>query len=132
MSSYLQVNKLLGPEKTQEILKGWKPMSCRGQVQEIKAWLKNLLILSEDKKKGLAHKKENRPVGAPQDSTSKNTPQQLPNTGKQTPKRNQKGKAQMEQALPPELQDSKERRQPWTMCSIWKELFWNSKKGRRK
>ncbi|MBW0463560.1 hypothetical protein O181_003275 [Austropuccinia psidii MF-1] len=33
-------NKILVPEKTQEILKIWKPIPCKGKVQKIKAWLK--------------------------------------------------------------------------------------------
>ncbi|MBW0500901.1 hypothetical protein O181_040616 [Austropuccinia psidii MF-1] len=84
--------EVMGPEQTEEFLRGWKPMSCKGQVQEIKAWLKNQSMLSEDQKKKLAQGKDNSPVEAPQASTSKNTPQQVPNKDKQTPKSNQKGK----------------------------------------
>ncbi|MBW0538431.1 hypothetical protein O181_078146 [Austropuccinia psidii MF-1] len=82
MNSYLQVKKLLGPEKAQELLKGWTPMSCKGQVQKIKGWFKNQSIFSEDKKKELSQKKENSPLEGPQTSTSKNMPQKVPNTGK--------------------------------------------------
>ncbi|MBW0567216.1 hypothetical protein O181_106931, partial [Austropuccinia psidii MF-1] len=51
MSSYLKVKKFMGPEKTEELLKGWTPMSCNGPVQQIKAWLKNQSMLSEDQKR---------------------------------------------------------------------------------
>ncbi|MBW0546233.1 hypothetical protein O181_085948, partial [Austropuccinia psidii MF-1] len=49
-------------------------------------------ILSEDQKKKLAQGKENSPLEAPQASTSKNPPQQVPSKPKQPPKTNQKGK----------------------------------------
>ncbi|MBW0559371.1 hypothetical protein O181_099086 [Austropuccinia psidii MF-1] len=83
----------MGPEKTEEPLKGWTPMSCKGQFQQIKAWLKNQSMLSEDQKKKLAQGKDNTPVKAPQASTSKNLPQPVPNKPKKAPKTNQKGKA---------------------------------------
>ncbi|MBW0512835.1 hypothetical protein O181_052550 [Austropuccinia psidii MF-1] len=92
MSSYLQVKKFMGPAKTEELLKGWTPMSCKGQVQQMKAWLKSQSMLSEDQKKKLAQGKENSPVEAPQASTSKNPPKQVPKKSKKTPKTNQKGK----------------------------------------
>ncbi|MBW0588996.1 hypothetical protein O181_128711 [Austropuccinia psidii MF-1] len=92
MNSYLQVITFMGPEKTEELLKGCIPMSCKGQVQQIKAWLKNQSMLSEDKKKKLAQGKENSPVEAPQASTSKNLPQQVPKKPKKTPKTDKKGK----------------------------------------
>ncbi|MBW0590428.1 hypothetical protein O181_130143 [Austropuccinia psidii MF-1] len=91
MNSYLQVKNFMGPEKTEELLKGWTPMSCKGQVQQIKAWFKNQIMLSEDQKK-LAQGKDNTPVQAPQASTRKNLPHQAPNKPKQPPKTNQKGK----------------------------------------
>ncbi|MBW0541627.1 hypothetical protein O181_081342 [Austropuccinia psidii MF-1] len=82
----------MGPEKTEDFMRGWKPMYCKGQVQQIKAWLKNQSILSEDQKKKLAQAKENSKVESPQASTSKNLPQQVPNKEEQESKRNQKGK----------------------------------------
>ncbi|MBW0568710.1 hypothetical protein O181_108425 [Austropuccinia psidii MF-1] len=57
MNSYLQVKKFMGPEKTEELLRGWTPMSYKGQVQPIKSWLKNQGMLSEDQKKKLAQGK---------------------------------------------------------------------------
>ncbi|MBW0562656.1 hypothetical protein O181_102371 [Austropuccinia psidii MF-1] len=67
-------------------------MSFKGQVQQIKAWLKNQSMLSEDKKKKFAQGKDNTPVEAPQESTGKNPPQPVSNKPKQPPKTNQKGK----------------------------------------
>ncbi|MBW0583619.1 hypothetical protein O181_123334, partial [Austropuccinia psidii MF-1] len=92
MSSYLQVKTLMGPEKTEELLRGWTSISCKGKVQQIKAWLKNQSILSEDQKKKLDQGKDKSPVEAPQSSARKNWPQQVPNKDKQTPKSNQKEK----------------------------------------
>ncbi|MBW0573684.1 hypothetical protein O181_113399 [Austropuccinia psidii MF-1] len=77
---------------SEELLKGWVPMSCKGPVQQIKAWLKNQSMSSEDQQKKLAQGKENGPVEDSQASTIKNTPQQVPNQPKQTPKTNHKGK----------------------------------------
>ncbi|MBW0534864.1 hypothetical protein O181_074579 [Austropuccinia psidii MF-1] len=82
----------MGPEKTEELLRGWKPISCKGQVQQIKAWWKTQSMLSEDQKKKLPQGKDNSPVEAPQASTSKNLPKEVPNKDNQTPKSNQKGK----------------------------------------
>ncbi|MBW0509534.1 hypothetical protein O181_049249 [Austropuccinia psidii MF-1] len=81
-----------GAKNTEELLKRWTSMSCKGQVQQLKAWLKNQSMLSDDQKKKLAQGKENSPVEAPQASTSKNGPQQVPNKPKKPPKTNQKGK----------------------------------------
>ncbi|MBW0590178.1 hypothetical protein O181_129893 [Austropuccinia psidii MF-1] len=92
MNSYLEVKKFMLPEKTEDLLRGWTPMSCKGKVQQIKACLKNQSIFSEDQKKKLAQRKDNSPVEAPQDSTSKNMPQKVPKKDKKDPKRNQKGK----------------------------------------
>ncbi|MBW0546969.1 hypothetical protein O181_086684 [Austropuccinia psidii MF-1] len=77
---------------TGELLRGWTPMACKGEVQQIKAWFKNQSMLSEAQKKMLAQGKENSPVEAPQASTSKSQPKQVPKKGKKTPKSNQKGK----------------------------------------
>ncbi|MBW0503027.1 hypothetical protein O181_042742 [Austropuccinia psidii MF-1] len=92
MNSYLQVNNFMGPEKMEELLRGWKPMYCKGQVQQIKAWLKNQCMLSENQKNKLAQGKANSPVEAPQAATSKNQPQQVSNNDKETPESNKKGK----------------------------------------
>ncbi|MBW0531676.1 hypothetical protein O181_071391 [Austropuccinia psidii MF-1] len=92
MNSYLQVKKFMGPQKTEELLKVWKPMSCKGKVQQIKAWLKTQSMLSEDQGKILAQGKENSPVEAPQTSIRKTLPQQVPKNRKKAPKTNQKGK----------------------------------------
>ncbi|MBW0484297.1 hypothetical protein O181_024012 [Austropuccinia psidii MF-1] len=52
-------------KKTEDLWRGWTPMSCKGQVQQTKAWLKNKSILSEDQKKKLDQGKDNSPVQAP-------------------------------------------------------------------
>ncbi|MBW0585134.1 hypothetical protein O181_124849 [Austropuccinia psidii MF-1] len=117
MSSYLQVKKFIGTKKTEDLLKGWTPMSCKGKVQQIKAWLKNQSMLSEDQKKKLSQGKDNSPVEAPQASTSATK-------GKVNPKEQSegqekckgKGKAQVEQALPTELRNSQEREDSHEQC----------------
>ncbi|MBW0533161.1 hypothetical protein O181_072876 [Austropuccinia psidii MF-1] len=92
MNSYLQVKKLMGPEKTEDLLMGWTPMPCKGQVQQIKAWLKTQSMFSEDQKKKLDQGKDNSPVEVPQASTSKNLTQKAKNKDKKAPKSNQKDK----------------------------------------
>ncbi|MBW0490721.1 hypothetical protein O181_030436 [Austropuccinia psidii MF-1] len=67
-------------------------MYFKVKVQKIKALLKNKIILSVDHKKKLAQEKDNSPVEAPQESTSRNPPQQVPEKGKQAPKSNQNSK----------------------------------------
>ncbi|MBW0516748.1 hypothetical protein O181_056463 [Austropuccinia psidii MF-1] len=67
-------------------------MSCKGQVQQTKAWLKNQSMLPDDQKEQLAQEKENTPVEGPQASTNKSLPQKVPNKPKQTQKTNQKEK----------------------------------------
>ncbi|MBW0506202.1 hypothetical protein O181_045917 [Austropuccinia psidii MF-1] len=57
-------------------------MSFKEKVQQIKSWLKNKSMLSEDQKKKLVQGNDNSPVEAPQASTSKNTPQKVPKKGK--------------------------------------------------
>ncbi|MBW0559886.1 hypothetical protein O181_099601 [Austropuccinia psidii MF-1] len=114
----------MGPEKTEDLLRGWTPISCKGQVKQIKAWLKNQSILSKDRKGKLAQGKDNNPVQAPQASKKKNPPQQVPNKEKQSPKRNQKGKAKYKwkDLTHRNTEFQRERRKPCKMCSIWQEL----------
>ncbi|MBW0570949.1 hypothetical protein O181_110664 [Austropuccinia psidii MF-1] len=86
------------------------PMSCKAQIQQIKAWFKNKIMLSEDQKKKLAQGKENSPVGIPQASKSAQQAQENPKDKPEGQEKGKgKGKAQMEKALPGELQDSEER-----------------------
>ncbi|MBW0500039.1 hypothetical protein O181_039754 [Austropuccinia psidii MF-1] len=107
----------MGPERIEELLKVFTPISCKGQVQQIKSWLKNQSVLSEDQKKKLAQGKENIPVEAPQASTSAQKAQENPKDQPEgQAKVKGKGKAQMEQALPAELQDSQEREDSHGQC----------------
>ncbi|MBW0580957.1 hypothetical protein O181_120672 [Austropuccinia psidii MF-1] len=110
----------MGPEKTEELLKSWTPISCKGKVQQIRAWLKNQSMLSEDQKKKLSQEMENSPVEAPQASTSKNWPQQTSaNQAQANPKDQPEGKAKGKgkgKALPTELQDSQEREDSHGQC----------------
>ncbi|MBW0469894.1 hypothetical protein O181_009609 [Austropuccinia psidii MF-1] len=113
MNSYLTVHKLLGPERTKELLKSWTPSSFKGEVQKIKVWLKNKRIISEEHKKEWAQNKDNTPVEASQASKSAKYRQEIP---KEQSERQEKGKAQVEQTLPLRLQDSKERNNRHGQC----------------
>ncbi|MBW0525569.1 hypothetical protein O181_065284 [Austropuccinia psidii MF-1] len=114
----------MSPEKTEELLRGWTPMSCKGQVQQIKAWLKNQSMLSEDQKKKLAQGKDNTPVEAPQVSKSKTLPPKVPNKDKKTPKTNRRERQNPSgRSLTHRITDfPKKRRKPLTMCSIQQEI----------
>ncbi|MBW0579927.1 hypothetical protein O181_119642 [Austropuccinia psidii MF-1] len=84
----------MGPEKTEDFLRGWKPTSFKRQVQQIKAWLKNQSMFSDDQKKKLAQGKENSPVEAPQASTSSKK-------GKANPKEQSEGKEKFKRKAKP-------------------------------
>ncbi|MBW0509013.1 hypothetical protein O181_048728 [Austropuccinia psidii MF-1] len=137
MNSYLKVKKFVVPKKAEDLPKGWTPISCKGKVQKKKDLLKNQCILSKDQKKELAQKKEKIQVEAPQASKSKNMPQQ----GQENPKEQYKGKEEEKgkekekpkcnKPFPENYRISKRKVKPWTMCSIWQELLWNSKARRR-
>ncbi|MBW0497420.1 hypothetical protein O181_037135 [Austropuccinia psidii MF-1] len=97
----------MGPEKKEELPSSWTPMSCKGQVQKIQAWLKNQSILSEDQKKKLAQGKDNSPVEAPQASKSAKQRQENPKEQSEGQANGKgKGKIKVEQALSTELQNS--------------------------
>ncbi|MBW0557428.1 hypothetical protein O181_097143 [Austropuccinia psidii MF-1] len=88
-------------------------------------------MLSEYQKKNLAQGKDNTPVEAPQASASKNLPQQVSKKPKKTPQDQSEGqakvkgtgKAQVEQALPSELQSSKEREDSHGKCVQYGKNF---------
>ncbi|MBW0517755.1 hypothetical protein O181_057470 [Austropuccinia psidii MF-1] len=103
----------MGPEKAEDLQRGWKPMSFKGNVKQIKAGFKNQSILSEDKKKKLANGKSKSPVESPQDSISEKQGQE---SLKEQSEGQEKGKVQMAQALPTELQNYKERTESHGQC----------------
>ncbi|MBW0503429.1 hypothetical protein O181_043144 [Austropuccinia psidii MF-1] len=124
--SYLQVKKLLGAEKTQDLLNGWKPISYKGKVQKIEAWFKNQSILSDYLKKGLAQNKDNSPVKnlKPSQAIIFLNKCQKGQAGLNEQSEGQaKGKAQVEQALPPELQSSKKGRDKNGKCVQYGKAF---------
>ncbi|MBW0583470.1 hypothetical protein O181_123185 [Austropuccinia psidii MF-1] len=84
--------KFMGPEKAKELLKGWKPMSCKGQVQQINSWLKKQSMLSEDQKRKLAQRRKTAQWKLHKPPQAKTLPQQVPNKPKKTPNTNQKEK----------------------------------------
>ncbi|MBW0503389.1 hypothetical protein O181_043104 [Austropuccinia psidii MF-1] len=104
MSSYLQVKNFKGPEKTEELLRGWTPMSFKGQVQQIQAWFKSQSMLSEDQKKKFARGKYNSTMESPQAPTSAKQGQaHSKEQSEGQAKGKGKHKMQVAQALPTEL-----------------------------
>ncbi|MBW0510268.1 hypothetical protein O181_049983 [Austropuccinia psidii MF-1] len=99
-------------------------MSCKGQVQEMKALFKNQSMFSEDQKKKLAQGEENSPVEAPQASTSKILPPQVPKSPSKSQRpTGRESKRQRERESPSGTSVTsritgfpRKRRQPWTMC----------------
>ncbi|MBW0506775.1 hypothetical protein O181_046490 [Austropuccinia psidii MF-1] len=130
----------MGPEKTEDLLRGWTLMSCKGQVRQIKAWLKSQSILSEDQRKKLAQGNENSPVKllkSPHANIRLNKYQKMARKPQRTIRRASKRKREGQSPSGTSLTNRtpefpRKRRQPWTMFSIWKELLWNPKMRRRK
>ncbi|MBW0541058.1 hypothetical protein O181_080773 [Austropuccinia psidii MF-1] len=97
-------------------------------------------MLSEDQEKKLAQGKEKNPVEAPQASTRKNSPQQVPKSLRkpQRPTRRAikgkgKGKAQVEQGLPAQLHSSQDREDSHGQCVQYgKNSYGIQKQGRGK
>ncbi|MBW0550702.1 hypothetical protein O181_090417 [Austropuccinia psidii MF-1] len=113
MNSYLQLKKFLGPEKTWELLKCLTPMSFKGKFQKTKAWLKKPKHIVRGSEEAVGPKEQQQPCG----SSSILNKQKYTSTSvqrKEIPKEQSEGpencKAQMEQALPSELQNTKERK----------------------
>ncbi|MBW0563311.1 hypothetical protein O181_103026, partial [Austropuccinia psidii MF-1] len=102
-----------GSRKDRKTSEGLQTHVLKRKSPTDKNLVENQSMLSEDQKKKLAQGKENSPVEAPQASTSaKHTPE---NT-KDQPEGQAKGKSQVEQALPVELQDSQEREDSHGQC----------------
>ncbi|MBW0527585.1 hypothetical protein O181_067300 [Austropuccinia psidii MF-1] len=84
------------------------------QRKSLKAWLKSQSALSEDQKKKLAQEKDNSPVESPQASTSAKKGKA---SSKEQSEGQEKGKVQVEQILPTELKNSKERKDSHGKCT---------------
>ncbi|MBW0591904.1 hypothetical protein O181_131619 [Austropuccinia psidii MF-1] len=99
MTSYLHIKSFLGQEKTIELLGGWSPLSCKGNVKKIKNWLKNQNLSSVDQKKELEMTPalEEGPV-ASASSRSVQRQAQRPQKKKRGPK-NHQGKGKGEENL---------------------------------
>ncbi|MBW0464978.1 hypothetical protein O181_004693 [Austropuccinia psidii MF-1] len=109
MNSYLKLKNFLVPEKTEDLLKGWTPISVKGKVQQIKAWLKHQSKLSEDQRKQMAQKESQQPF------YRQESPKEKPQV---------KGKFQVEQTLPSGLQNSKERKDIHGECVQYGKKFY--------
>ncbi|MBW0567845.1 hypothetical protein O181_107560 [Austropuccinia psidii MF-1] len=114
----------MGPEKTEDFLRDWTPMSCKGHFQQIKAWLKAQRMFSEDQKKKLTQGKDKIPVEALKASKSIKSASTSAKQGKENPKEESEGQAkgkgkrkgQVEEALHTELQNSQEREESLGQC----------------
>ncbi|MBW0562204.1 hypothetical protein O181_101919, partial [Austropuccinia psidii MF-1] len=105
------------PASVQELVYGGKAASVGTSPKSLDRH--HELISSSEEKKKLAQGKENSPVEAPQASTSKSAKQSKANLKEQSEGKTKgkgKGKAQVEQALPAELQDSQEREDSHGQC----------------
>ncbi|MBW0500628.1 hypothetical protein O181_040343 [Austropuccinia psidii MF-1] len=89
-------------------------MYLKGEVQQIRDWLKNQSTLSE------AQKKDSSPVKAPEVSTRSKQGKEIP---KEKSEGKAKGKAQVEKALPSELQNSKEGKDSHGQFSQYSKSF---------
>ncbi|MBW0492544.1 hypothetical protein O181_032259 [Austropuccinia psidii MF-1] len=113
----------MGPENTEDLLMRWTPMSCKGKVQQIKPWLQNQRLLSEDQKQKLAkgrttaqwklHKPPQARICANKCQKRESTPKEQSEV---QAKGKGKGKMQVEQILPTELQNLKEREHSHGQC----------------
>ncbi|MBW0558294.1 hypothetical protein O181_098009 [Austropuccinia psidii MF-1] len=109
MNSYLQIEGLLGQEKTIEHLGGRSLFYCKDKVKNIKNWLKNQSLLSIDQKKELEMTPALEKEGAVASTSSKPAPEMSKDkpTGTQKkqkgPKNNQgkgKGKSNCHRPYP--------------------------------
>ncbi|MBW0468618.1 hypothetical protein O181_008333 [Austropuccinia psidii MF-1] len=115
---------ILGPEKTQELLKGWTPIYCKGQVEKPKDFVRG----SEER---VGPKKGKQPCGSSpslqvQEYTSKSAEKRKASPKEQPEgqeKGKGKGKTQMEQALPSELHNSKEGKNSHEQCFQYGKNF---------
>ncbi|MBW0568025.1 hypothetical protein O181_107740 [Austropuccinia psidii MF-1] len=129
MNSYLQVRKFMIPEKTEVLLRGWTPMSWKGKVQQIKAWLNNKACCQRTrrnwpKERTTAQWKLPKP---PQAKVCLNKCQKKECKPQRAIRRSSKRKRARKSPSGTSLthrttEFSRKRRQPWTMCSIWQEL----------
>ncbi|MBW0542938.1 hypothetical protein O181_082653 [Austropuccinia psidii MF-1] len=81
-----------GPRKDSRTSEGVDTHVFQRTSPKNKSLVEKKSILSEDQKKELARKKDNRNMEAPQAFTSMNPPQKVPKKGKKAPKSNHKGK----------------------------------------
>ncbi|MBW0579357.1 hypothetical protein O181_119072 [Austropuccinia psidii MF-1] len=95
----------MGPEKTEELLKGWTPMSCNREVQQIRAWFKKLKHFIREPEEEVGPREGKQPSG----SSPSLHKQKSASTSAKKDQPEGKGKYQVEQAFPAELQDSQER-----------------------
>ncbi|MBW0532127.1 hypothetical protein O181_071842 [Austropuccinia psidii MF-1] len=92
INSYLQVKKLMGQEKTEELLRGWKP-TLQGTSPTDKSLVEKPKHVVRGQEEEVGPRKGQQTSGSSPSLHKKKRPQQVLNKDKKTPKRNQKGKA---------------------------------------
>ncbi|MBW0523976.1 hypothetical protein O181_063691 [Austropuccinia psidii MF-1] len=115
-----------GPRKDKDLLKGWTPISCKGQVQKIKDWLKNQSMLSEDQKRSWPKERTTAQWKLPNPPQAKITLkrcQRRERNAQRTIRRESKRKRGSQSPSRKILthrttEFPRKRRQLWTMCSI--------------
>ncbi|MBW0505452.1 hypothetical protein O181_045167 [Austropuccinia psidii MF-1] len=114
----------MGPEKTEEFLRGWTPISYKGQVQQIKAWLKAKAFYQRTKRRSW-----------PKERTTALWKLSNPPQARIGLKKCKKMTSRPQRAIRRERQNTCgtilthritefqiTQRQPWPMYSIWQEL----------
>ncbi|MBW0576461.1 hypothetical protein O181_116176 [Austropuccinia psidii MF-1] len=141
INSYLHSKSFLGQDKTMELLGGWSQFSHKYKVQNINNELKNQGLLSIDQKKEL----EMTPALEKKGPDHQPAPNQLQKCPKTSPRH-----LRRRIEVPITIRSREKEKpigtdlthkgtgfpnwglQPWTVCSIWPELLWNSQPRSRK
>ncbi|MBW0591217.1 hypothetical protein O181_130932 [Austropuccinia psidii MF-1] len=90
-----------GPKNTEELLKGLTPMSCKGQVQQIKAWLKKPKHVIRGPKGEVGSREGKQPSGSSPSLNKQKSASKVPKNSQQTLKTNQKGNQKAKEKAKP-------------------------------
>ncbi|MBW0509006.1 hypothetical protein O181_048721 [Austropuccinia psidii MF-1] len=141
MNSYLQVKKFMGPEKTEELLKGLDTHVLQRTSPTDKSLVENKKHVIRGTEEEVGPREGKQPSGSSPSLDKQNSASTSAKQAEENPKDQQegkakckgKGKAQVEQALPTELQDSQEREDSHGKCVQYgKNSYGIQKQGRGK
>ncbi|MBW0514880.1 hypothetical protein O181_054595 [Austropuccinia psidii MF-1] len=110
MNSYLHIKSFLGQEKTNQRLEGWRKLSCKDKVKNIKNWLKNQSLLSIEQKKELEMNPYFEKEGPMASTSSRNVQRKAKRTSEEAERSQEssgqgKRQSQLVQTLPTRVQD---------------------------